>query len=278
MATTTNFGWETPDDTDLVKDGAAAIRTSLNGVDTSFVDLKGGTSGQVLAKNSGTDLDYVWVTPTDQTPLTTKGDLFTFSTVDARLGVGTNGQLLQADSVAATGLSWITKAESGQVLITTASFTTSAAVNVNSCFSATYDHYLVILNVSATASFGTGDVSLRLRASGVDNSSSNYAFNGAFAGTSSAAITGQRSAGLTTAFKFDYGALEGIRASFRFYSPFLAQRTGLNAQCASALASNDSTTSNINGTMSVTTSYDGFSIIPPAGTITGTLSVYGMVK
>jgi hypothetical protein len=180
-----------------------------------------------------------------------------------------------------SGSAWVTKSGGGnvgQVLISTASFTTSAAVNVNSCFSATYDHYLVVLNVSATASFGTGDVSLRLRASGVDNSSSNYAFNGAFAGTSSAAITGQRSAGLTTAFKFDYGALEGIRASFRFYSPFLAQRTGLNAQCASALASNDSTTSNINGTMSVTTSYDGFSIIPPAGTITGTLSVYGMAK
>ena len=64
MATTTNFGWETPDDTDLVKDGAAAIRTALGGVDTSFVDLKGGTTGQLLAKASNTDLDYTWTTPT----------------------------------------------------------------------------------------------------------------------------------------------------------------------------------------------------------------------
>jgi hypothetical protein len=63
MATTTNFGWETPDDTDLVKDGAAAIRTALGGVDTSFIDLKGGTTGQVLAKASNTDLDYSWSTP-----------------------------------------------------------------------------------------------------------------------------------------------------------------------------------------------------------------------
>lgn len=60
MATTTNFGWETPDDTDLVKDGAAAIRTALGGVDTSFVDLKGGTTGQVLTKASNTDLDFSW--------------------------------------------------------------------------------------------------------------------------------------------------------------------------------------------------------------------------
>jgi hypothetical protein len=67
MATTTNFGWTTPDDTDLVKDGAAAIRTALGGVDTSFVDLKGGTTGQVLAKNSGTDLDFTWTEQDDST-------------------------------------------------------------------------------------------------------------------------------------------------------------------------------------------------------------------
>lgn len=61
MPTTTNFGWTTPADTDLVKDGAAAIRTLGGGIDTSFVDLKGGTSGQILAKNSNTDLDFVWI-------------------------------------------------------------------------------------------------------------------------------------------------------------------------------------------------------------------------
>jgi hypothetical protein len=62
MATTTNFNWETPDDTDLVKDGASAIRTLGSSIDTSFVDLKGGTSGQILSKASNTDLDYTWIT------------------------------------------------------------------------------------------------------------------------------------------------------------------------------------------------------------------------
>jgi hypothetical protein len=62
MATTTNFGWTTPDNTALVKDGASAIRTLGSSIDTSFVDLKGGTTGQVLKKTSGTDLDFEWGT------------------------------------------------------------------------------------------------------------------------------------------------------------------------------------------------------------------------
>lgn len=62
MPTTTNFGWTTPADTDLVKNGAAAIRTLAGNIDTGLVDLKGGTTGQYLAKNSNTDLDYVWST------------------------------------------------------------------------------------------------------------------------------------------------------------------------------------------------------------------------
>jgi hypothetical protein len=63
MPTTTNFGWTTPADTDLIKDGAAAIRTLAGNIDTSLVDLKGGTTGQFLSKNSNTDLDFVFATP-----------------------------------------------------------------------------------------------------------------------------------------------------------------------------------------------------------------------
>jgi hypothetical protein len=51
----------------LVKDGAAAIRTALGGVDTSMVDLKGGTSGQVLSKASNTDMDFAWIAKDDTT-------------------------------------------------------------------------------------------------------------------------------------------------------------------------------------------------------------------
>jgi hypothetical protein len=61
MANTVNFGWETPDDTDLVKDGAAAMRTLGSAIDASMADLRGGTTGQILSKNSNTDMDFVWV-------------------------------------------------------------------------------------------------------------------------------------------------------------------------------------------------------------------------
>jgi hypothetical protein len=65
MATTTAFGWETPDDTDLVKDGAAAIRTLGSSIDTSMAELKGGTTGQVLSKTSNTDMDFTWIAQDD---------------------------------------------------------------------------------------------------------------------------------------------------------------------------------------------------------------------
>ena len=62
--TTTNFGWDIPQSTDLVKDGATAIAALGQDIDTALVDLKGGTTGQVLSKATGTDLDFSWTTVT----------------------------------------------------------------------------------------------------------------------------------------------------------------------------------------------------------------------
>ena len=59
---TSNFGWQMPTSTDLVTDLPADFEVFGQAVDTTLVDLKGGTSGQILAKNSGTDMDFVWVT------------------------------------------------------------------------------------------------------------------------------------------------------------------------------------------------------------------------
>jgi hypothetical protein len=113
MATTSAFGWETPDDTDLVKDGAAAIRTLGSSIDTSMAELKGGTTGQVLSKTSNTDMDFTWVAQDDSNAIQNaivdaKGDLIAASAADtpARLAVGNNGETLVADSSASTGLRW----------------------------------------------------------------------------------------------------------------------------------------------------------------------------
>lgn len=166
MATTTNFGWETPDDTDLVKDGAAAIRTVANSIDTSFVDLKGGTTGQVLSKASNTDLDFTWVTDAGDisgvtagtgitgggtsgnvtitndmaTTIDAKGDLVVGTGADAyaRLAVGgTNGHVLQVDSTAATGMKWAA-APSASYTYTTATPTATQNVSLTVANSFTF--------------------------------------------------------------------------------------------------------------------------------------------
>lgn len=113
MATTPNFNWSTPDNTGLVKNGALDIRTLGDSIDASMADLKGGTTGQVLSKTSNTDMDFTWVAQDDSNAIQNaivdaKGDIIAATAADtpARLAVGTNGQVLTADSTAATGLKW----------------------------------------------------------------------------------------------------------------------------------------------------------------------------
>ena len=113
MATSPNFSWPEPDNTDLVKNGALAIRTAVNAIDTSMAELKGGTTGQVLSETSATDMDFTWVTTDDANAIQNaivdaKGDLIAATANDtpARLAVGANDLLLTAASGEATGLKY----------------------------------------------------------------------------------------------------------------------------------------------------------------------------
>lgn len=64
---TTNFNWQMPTSSDLVTDLPADFEVFGQAVDTTFVDLKGGTTGQVLSKASNTDMDFTWIEQDDTT-------------------------------------------------------------------------------------------------------------------------------------------------------------------------------------------------------------------
>jgi hypothetical protein len=153
MATVTpNFNWPVPTSTDLVKDGATAIEALGDSIDASLVDLKGGTTGQVLAKASGTDMDFSWVAQDDSNAIQNsivdaKGDLITATAADtpARLGVGTNGQVLTADSAEATGLKWATAASGGMTLLSTTTLNSGTTSQTISSISSSYTSILIIL-------------------------------------------------------------------------------------------------------------------------------------
>jgi len=121
MATSPNYGWLEPDNTDLVKNGALAIRTLGNAIDTTMATM------------------------TPKSTVTTKGDLVaaTAASTPARLAVGTNGQVLTADSTASTGLAWATPSSGGMTLLQTITANNTASAYTISSIAGTYKHILI---------------------------------------------------------------------------------------------------------------------------------------
>jgi hypothetical protein len=153
MATTTpNFGWAVPTSTDLVKDGAVAIETLGDSIDASLVDLKGGTTGQVLKKATNTDMDFVWSADSAgmTNPMTTTGDTIYSSSgsTPARLGIGSTGQVLTVSGGLPT---WATPAGGGGKVLQVVAATTSTEKNIASTSFTDTNLTLTITPTSATS-------------------------------------------------------------------------------------------------------------------------------
>jgi hypothetical protein len=135
MATTTNYSWSTPDDTALVKDGAAAIRSLGTAIDST------------VFTNAGAAIN--------KTIIDAKGDLIVGSAADtaARLAVGvTNGHVLTVNSGATNGVEWASAAAGGMTLINTGGTVLSGTSTTISSIPGTYRNLqLVIVNYTGTS-------------------------------------------------------------------------------------------------------------------------------
>lgn len=180
---TSAFGWQMPTNTDLVKDLPADFEIFGQAVDDSFADLKGGTTGQVLSKASNTDLDFAWVAQDDSNAIQNaivdaKGDLISATAADtpARLAVGTNGQVLTADSTQSTGLKWAAPAAgSNFTLLNTPSGTSlSGAATVTVSGISGVDKILILIDTAGSAS-ASSQISVRINT----DTGSNYYSRGA---------------------------------------------------------------------------------------------------
>jgi hypothetical protein len=276
MATTTpNFGWSVPTSTDLVKDGATAIETLGDAIDASLVDLKGGTSGQVLAKNSNTDMDFTWVAQDDSNAIQNaivdaKGDLIGATAADtpARLAVGTNGQVLTADSAEATGLKWTTVGAGSLTKIKTVTFSgvTSTTTSFDSVFTSTYKNYMLVMS-SLSGNAGQG-LLFALRNGGSTIATQNFdgdridnvTIGSSFSGHS-AAITVLQVAGT---------AGSSTMIVNRSQSPMQGSFHGVNRHSSTSTTGMWYTDSvNADGA-------DGFILSAASGNIAGTVTVYGL--
>lgn len=163
-------------------------------------------------------------------------------------------------SVAGTG---VTLATNGKV-----SFATATSVSINGCFTSEFENYRVVVDISTTSTSNGGG--FRLRASGTDNSAS-YLGRQSY-GTGSSWATAAYSTS-----SFPYAAISATEhfLVFDINAPALARPTRVQL-VGSAFAGTTATADTfINGKHNVSTAYDGFTLVPSTGNITGSLVVYG---
>ena len=146
MATTTNYSWSTPDDTALVKDGAAAIRSLGTAIDTTVFTNAGAAINKTIIDAAG---DLIYGTAADTA---------------ARLAIGTANQQLRVNS-GATAPEWFTPAGAGGMTLLSTTTLSGATTTVSSIDQTYTDLVIVVKN----AVFGTGEDSVFIRPNGTTN-------------------------------------------------------------------------------------------------------------
>jgi hypothetical protein len=125
-----------PTAVDLVTDLPADFEVFGQAVATSLADLLGGTTGQVLKKNSNTDMDFVWSADAAgmTNPMTTTGDTIYSSSgsTPARLGIGSSGQVLTVSAgipswATPSGISYTFTSYTPTILATSGTITSTTA-------------------------------------------------------------------------------------------------------------------------------------------------------
>jgi hypothetical protein len=154
---------------------------------------------------------------------------------------------------------------SGMVLVASQSFTAASTVSVNNCFTSAYENYVLVISQDSASI----NIQLRLRASGSDNSTSNYNRTGA-----SINAGGSSNFGSGSAESFWYlGNTDGSSVSTtNIFRPQLATRTGMTTLTASGSPNSFYTA----GHFTQTTQFDGFTMFYSSGSNTGTVRVYGL--
>jgi hypothetical protein len=251
--------------------GVDAASTAAAGV-VQLSDSTSTTSSLLASTPTATKSAYdLAAAAVPKSTVTTAGDVIyaTGSAAVTRLGIGTAGQVLKVNS-GATAPEWGT-ATGGLTLINTTSFSAVASQSINSVFSSTYTNYKVLFNLTS-ASASTGNILIRLRASGSDATGSNYFRSGYvnFNGTLTSTYT------TTTGWPIGNPLIAGSGASdIILFRPNEAATTQIT-QAASQFAD---TTQQYCGNHTLTTAYDGLTIFTDGGqTITGTVSIYGFAK